>query len=276
MVKTSATGGRGVRTAIGCGLALSAVFVVNLPSAAFAAAPVPRHVVPADPTLRVGMTGAGVVQLQTLLHMPTVTGFFGPLTKQAVRSFQDSHGLRPSGVANARTWRTLKNSQHANPPVSATRSPVLGAQRGVGKIAAPIRRFTDGGHAYYLYGKGLHSCRYTGRCMDLFAGTGEPVYAFADGVASIPPYAGHSFGKHVVITHRDGTQTLYAHLSSISTKPGPVRAGTPIGRVGCSGTSGEQNSCARSAAHLHFEWSGLMWRGFGDPGQTPPYFSRWR
>ena len=159
MVKTSATSGRGVRTAIGCGLALSAVFVVNLPSAAFAAAPVPRHVVPADPTLRVGMTGAGVVQLQTLLHMPTVTGFFGPLTKQAVRSFQDSHGLRPSGVANARTWRTLKNSQHANPPVSATRSPVLGAQRGVGKIAAPIRRFTDGGHAYYLYGKGLHSCR---------------------------------------------------------------------------------------------------------------------
>lgn len=154
-------------------------------------------------------------------------------------------------------------------------SPVLGRDKTLGEVSAPIMRFRDGGHAYYLFGKGLHSCTYVGRCMDLFAAIGEPVYAMADGILNIPPYAPSSYGKHIVIKHRDGTESIYAHLDRISVQPGPVAAGARIGTVGCSGTSGEPNECRYSAAHLHLEWSGLQWDS-GEYGELPPFFLAWR
>ena len=160
-------------------------------------------------------------------------------------------------------------------PDAATAAGILGVHATLGNVAAPIRSFRDGGHAYYLFGKGLHSCTYTGRCMDLFAAPGEPLYALADGVVSVPPYASHSYGNYVVIRHRDGTTSIYAHLGEVNVKRGPVTAGTLIGTVGCSGTSGESNGCAQSAAHLHFEWSGLKWAE-GEYGELPPFFKQWR
>src|ERR687888_522554 len=51
----------------------------------------------------------------------------------------------------------------------------------------------------------------------------------ADGVAG----AG---GRLVVITHANGVQTMYAHLSAIAVRPGQsVSAGARIGRVGATG-----------------------------------------
>ena len=154
-------------------------------------------------------------------------------------------------------------------------SPILGTDPKLGAIAAPVTRFRDGGHAYYLYGKGLHSCTYVGKCMDLFAAIGEPVYAMADGVVKVPKYAANSYGNYVIITFRDGTKAIYAHLDEVSIAPGPVAAGQLIGTVGCSGTSGESNKCKRSEQHLHLEWNGLKWKP-GQYGQLPPYFDQWR
>lgn len=154
-------------------------------------------------------------------------------------------------------------------------SPILGTHPKLGNIAAPITRFRDGGHAYYLFGMGLHSCTYVGKCMDLFAPIGEPVYAFADGEVAIPKYAPHSYGNYIKIKFRDGSEAIYAHLSRITVNPGPVAAGTQIGAVGCSGTTGEKNNCKKSEQHLHFEWSGLKWKS-GQYGEIPPYFAAWR
>ncbi|HVM27093.1 MAG TPA: M23 family metallopeptidase, partial [Mycobacteriales bacterium] len=54
------------------------------------------------------------------------------------------------------------------------------------------------------------------------------------------------YGKAVRIRHKDGTQTLYAHLSSISVGSGErVSAGQRIGREGSTGNS--------TGPHLHFE-----------------------
>lgn len=156
-----------------------------------------------------------------------------------------------------------------------TTSPVLGTHPKLGNIAAPITRFRDGGHAYYLFGLGLHSCTYVGKCMDLFAPIGEPVFAFADGEVEIPKYAAHSYGNYIKMKFRDGSEAIYAHLSQITVKPGPVTAGTQIGAVGCSGTTGEKNACKKSEQHLHFEWSGLKWKS-GQYGEIPPYFAAWR
>jgi hypothetical protein len=152
---------------------------------------------------------------------------------------------------------------------------ILGTVPGIGEIAAPVERFRDGGHAYYLFGQGLHSCTYTGKCMDLFAPLGQPVYAFAGGQLVRKEYAAGSYGNHLEIRLADKSVTIYAHLQKIVAKNGPIRAGDLIGYVGCSGTSGEFNSCAASEQHLHFEWSALKWES-GDYGQLPPFFSQWR
>lgn len=154
-------------------------------------------------------------------------------------------------------------------------SPILGQHPTVGAYAAPITRFRDGGHAYYLYGAGLHSCTYVGKCMDLFAPIGEPVYAMADGVVKIPKYAPNSYGNYLKIIFKDGSKAIYAHLNEITVAPGPVTAGQQIGTVGCSGTSGESNRCKKSEQHLHLEWNALKWKP-GQYGQLPPYFDQWR
>jgi murein DD-endopeptidase MepM/ murein hydrolase activator NlpD len=53
-------------------------------------------------------------------------------------------------------------------------------------------------------------------------------------------------GNYVVIKHADGTQTLYAHMSSISVQSGTrVIGGTRLGQVGQTGRA--------FGPHLHFE-----------------------
>ena len=161
------------------------------------------------------------------------------------------------------------------PGVGAAAGTLIGVHPPLGPVPPPLSKpFRDGGHAYYLGGMGLHSCRFTGRCMDLFGDIGDPVHAMADGVASTPDYASHSFGHFVTIKHRDGTESLYAHLTSVDIKAGPVKAGQQIGTMGCSGTSGESSNCRTSEQHLHFEWSGLTWSS-GEYGQLPPFWAKW-
>ena len=56
---------------------------------------------------------------------------------------------------------------------------------------------------------------------------------------------GDRYGNLVEIEHPDGSQTWYAHLSSIVRSSGSVRTGEVIGHVGCTG------NCF--GTHLHFE-----------------------
>jgi murein DD-endopeptidase MepM/ murein hydrolase activator NlpD len=54
------------------------------------------------------------------------------------------------------------------------------------------------------------------------------------------------YGRFVVIQHRAGMTSLYAHLSRVTTRSGAcVSAGNQIGRVGSTGNS--------TGPHLHFE-----------------------
>jgi murein DD-endopeptidase MepM/ murein hydrolase activator NlpD len=60
----------------------------------------------------------------------------------------------------------------------------------------------------------------------------------------LPGYEG--YGNVVLIDHRDGHETLYAHLSQVDVQQGEwVSAGGPLGLAGCTG------SC--TGTHLHFE-----------------------
>jgi len=82
--------------------------------------------------------------------------------------------------------------------------------------------------------------------MDFTAKTGTPIYATADGVIKHAGRKANGFGKHVVINHGFGYETLYAHMSKIAVKKGEkVKRGQVIGYVGNTGLS--------AGPHCHYE-----------------------
>jgi murein DD-endopeptidase MepM/ murein hydrolase activator NlpD len=87
----------------------------------------------------------------------------------------------------------------------------------------------------------------------------DSVSSIADGqVVHCNTVAAHSnYGKYVVVEHRwdnASVYSLYAHLADITCTTGEtVKAGTPLGRMGCSGSG-----LNRTRAHLHFELALLL------------------
>ena len=81
---------------------------------------------------------------------------------------------------------------------------------------------------------------------DFAASTGTPARTVGDGVVA---FAGsqNGYGNVVFIQHRNGHETVYAHLSQISVAPGQtVSQGQTIGLVGATGWA--------TGPHLHFEF----------------------
>lgn len=81
--------------------------------------------------------------------------------------------------------------------------------------------------------------------IDIEGVTGDPIVAAQGGTVTFAGDDGDGYGVKVVIDHGDGYETLYSHLSSISTSMGPIDQGDLVGAIGCTG------SC--SGDHLHFE-----------------------
>ncbi|MBI4137891.1 MAG: peptidoglycan DD-metalloendopeptidase family protein [Candidatus Sungbacteria bacterium] len=95
--------------------------------------------------------------------------------------------------------------------------------------------------------RGIHGYN----AVDLANSCGLPVLASAPGTAILVRSSGWNggYGKYAVVTHPNGTQTLYAHLSSILTSVGQfVAQGSQIGIIGSTGNS--------TGCHLHFEIRG--------------------
>jgi murein DD-endopeptidase MepM/ murein hydrolase activator NlpD len=87
--------------------------------------------------------------------------------------------------------------------------------------------------------------------IDIAAPVGTPVYASAAGEVIVSQSSGWNggYGNYIVVKHGNGTQTLYAHLSSTSVAVGDsVGQGDVIGAVGSTGRS--------TGSHLHFEVRG--------------------
>ena len=81
--------------------------------------------------------------------------------------------------------------------------------------------------------------------LDISAGTGDPVYATADGKITTAAMAGN-YGNLVVIDHGYGIETRYGHLSAFKVREGQaVKRGDLLGLVGATGRT--------TGSHLHYE-----------------------
>ncbi|WP_329020886.1 M23 family metallopeptidase [Streptomyces sp. NBC_00690] len=81
--------------------------------------------------------------------------------------------------------------------------------------------------------------------LDLAASTGTPLKAVTSGTIKSAGWS-NSYGYNVILKLNDGTEVMYAHMSSMSVSAGAkVSTGQMIGRVGATGNA--------SAAHLHLE-----------------------
>lgn len=82
--------------------------------------------------------------------------------------------------------------------------------------------------------------------MDFSAPTGTEIFATGDGEVILAKRSYNGFGRHVIIRHGFGYETLYAHMSKVLVRKGQkVKRGEVIGLVGSTGTS--------VAPHLHYE-----------------------
>jgi peptidase M23-like protein/putative peptidoglycan binding protein len=185
-----------------------------------------RHLLGSRP-LTGGAAGWDVAALQFLLAwhgFPSATfdGGFGSHTERALRHFQRWAGLRADGVAGASTIAALRM-----PPASCPLP-----------LAWPVQGIA--GDAFGPRGDRFHAG------IDIVADQGTSVRAAASGRVVFAAFARGGWGNLVVVAHRDGVRTLYAHLSAVSVRRGqPVSTRTRVGLVGATGDA--------SGPHLHFE-----------------------
>lgn len=83
------------------------------------------------------------------------------------------------------------------------------------------------------------------RGVDISNSVGTKIYASGNGVVIESKY-GYSYGNYILIQHKDGFKTRYAHLSKRLVKVGDeIKQGDLIGLMGNTGTS--------YGSHLHYE-----------------------
>jgi murein DD-endopeptidase MepM/ murein hydrolase activator NlpD len=181
--------------------------------------------------MRFGNRGWDVAALQFLLqragHGPgRADGLFGPLTRAAVLRAQRAAGIGADGLAGPLTIALLRGDGDDSPS---------GAVRFLRPVAGPIG---DG------FGAPRSDHRHEG--IDFPVPFGTRVGAAGVGTTIFAGYNYGGYGNLVVIQHRLGFTTWYAHLASITSWVGEhVVGGTRIGYVGSTGAS--------TGPHLHFE-----------------------
>ncbi|HEU0317339.1 MAG TPA: peptidoglycan DD-metalloendopeptidase family protein, partial [Solirubrobacteraceae bacterium] len=151
-----------------------------------------------------------------------VDGGLGARTTGALRRFQAWAGLGADGLAGPATLAALRRP----PP----RSPLLLRR----PVAGPV------GDRFGPRGTWFHPG------VDFLGSTGDPVRAAGRGCVVSAGWDPGGYGNRVVIAHRLGLTSWYAHLSSTAVRRGQcVAVGRLVGRIGATGHA--------TGPHLHFE-----------------------
>ena len=152
-----------------------------------------------------------------------------------------------NGTLAVGTEVIIPNGEIAAPAPTPAKKPSV-----IGKVGKTIANTISAGYfssplSHYVVTQGIHG--YNG--VDLAAPVGTPIYAAAEGDVIVAKQGGYNggYGSYVVIQPDNGSQTLYAHQTSVHVSVGQhVAKGQQVGTVGNSGrVSGP------TGYHLHFE-----------------------
>jgi murein DD-endopeptidase MepM/ murein hydrolase activator NlpD len=188
-------------------------------------------------TMKLGDRGWDVAAMQYILarrgYPPgAIDAVFGPMTGVALRNFQGAFGLSVDGLAGPATISALRRGSASRGTTPVANGPVRLLRPVPGSIGDRFGAPRSGGRTH------------TG--LDFPVDAGTRVGAAGVGVTEFAGWNTGGYGNLVVIRHRLGYTTWYAHLSSITTWRGEqVTGGTRIGYVGSTGHS--------TGPHLHFE-----------------------
>lgn len=103
------------------------------------------------------------------------------------------------------------------------------------KIRYPVENVRiNQGYSYFHWG------------VDLGGPLGTPVFPIEKGVVETREFSRFGYGNSVIVDHKDGLKSRYAHLSQINVHEGDeIGTDTQIGKVGNTGRS--------TGPHLHLE-----------------------
>lgn len=135
------------------------------------------------------------------------------------------------------------------PTIARGQAGVSSGVYGAGACSGPFEGlYGGGGFIWPTIGHTLSGNDYWAGhlAIDIGLVTGEPIYASDTGVVVFAGWSTGGYGNIVIVDHGTGYQTLYAHLSAVTSGCGQsVVQGQTIGLGGSTGNS--------TGAHLHFE-----------------------
>lgn len=128
--------------------------------------------------------------------------------------------------------------------MARTKEDLLASLPAIQPVANKNLRRVASGYGYRIHP--IYKVRKMHTGMDFSAPVGTEIFATGDGVVSHVINRQSGYGRHVIIKHGFGYETLYGHMSKSNVRVGQkVKRGDIIGYVGNTGTS--------SAPHLHYE-----------------------
>lgn len=153
---------------------------------------------------------------------------------------------------NLQSPDSLKIGQELIIPSSSNSAGTSSTESNSVKLAARSASAPSQSFAGYLPVSGRISSRFGYRGgefhkgLDIAAGTGTDVHAFADGEVVFSGWDNGGYGYLVIVAHNNGYETYYAHNSKLIVKAGQtVTRGQVISKVGNTGNS--------DGSHCHFE-----------------------
>ncbi len=205
--------------------------------------------------MQLGDRGWDVAALQFMLGQRgysagSIDGGYGANTRSAVARFQAAVGLHVDGAAGSGTLSAL--SHRTRRSTGTVPSSSQGTPAGPVRFLRPLNVPMGDGFGY------PGGRRHDG--IDFPAPAGTPIGAAGVGTVTFAGWNSGGYGNLVIVQHRLGFQTWYAHLSRFAVSTGSrVAGGVRIGYVGSTGHA--------TGPHLHFEV-----RLNGTPVNPLPYF----